>query len=162
MPSACIRVHLRQIPYQPCGSHRQAAISKCVTTQAPSPGGPNSLGEQAWDSAELHRRADYEALLSELEDAEDRAAIFEYELAKAKRSVPEPLTIEEVERLREGEHPVKIWREKRQMAQRALAAAAEISPTLLSEIEGGTKTGSVDTLRKLAHALKVDVDALLP
>jgi transcriptional regulator with XRE-family HTH domain len=37
-----------------------------------------------------------------------------------------------------------------------------MSPSLVSEIENGTKEGSIDTLRKLAHALKVDVDTLLP
>ena len=39
---------------------------------------------------------------------------------------------------------------------------AGVSVSLLSEIEGATKTGSVDTLRKLAYALKVDLDTLVP
>ena len=39
---------------------------------------------------------------------------------------------------------------------------ADISISLLSEIEGATKTGSVDTLRKLAQVLKVDLDPLAP
>ncbi len=80
---------------------------------------------------------------------------------KAKGTVPWPLTIEEAERLIGGENPVKLWREKQGWTQRALAGAAGISPSLLAEIEGGTKTGSVETLRKLAHALKVDLDALV-
>jgi ribosome-binding protein aMBF1 (putative translation factor) len=108
------------------------------------------------------RRADFDALLTDLEDAEDRAAMLELALARAKRTVPEPLTIEEASRLLDGEHPIKVWREKRGWTQRALAARADISSSLLAEIEGGTKRGSVETLRKLAHELKVDLDTLVP
>jgi DNA-binding XRE family transcriptional regulator len=102
-------------------------------------------------------RADYEALMSELEDAEDRAALLEHRLTK-----PETLTLEEADRLIAGENPLKFWRDKRRYTIRALATAAGISPSLLAEIEAGTKTGSVETLRKLAHELKTDLDSLVP
>jgi transcriptional regulator with XRE-family HTH domain len=39
---------------------------------------------------------------------------------------------------------------------------AGISPSLLAEIESGAKKGSVDTLHKLAHELKVNLDTLVP
>ena len=122
---------------------------------------PISLVEETADTVTL-RRADFYALLTELEDAEDRAAMLELALARAKRAVPELLTIEEASRLLDGEHPIKVWREKRGWTQRALAAKADISSSLLAEIEGGTKTGSVETLRKLALQLKVDLDTLVP
>ena len=61
-----------------------------------------------------------------------------------------------------GENPVRFWREKRRMTAKALAVQAEVSASLLSEIESGRKTGSVDTLRKLALALKVELDTLVP
>ena len=99
--------------------------------------------------------AEYEALLDALEDAADHAA-----LAQA-TDTQELLTIEEADRLIAGEHPVKFWREKRRLTQ-SLANAAGIGKSLLSELENGTKTGSVDALRKLANALKVDLDALVP
>lgn len=118
------------------------------------------VGETA-DTVTL-QRADYEALLSELEDAEDRAAVLGHRRAKQEGTAPEMLTLEEADRLIEGENPIKLWREKRHLSQRALAGMAGVSPSLLAEIEGGTKTGSVDTLRKLAHALKVDLDTLVP
>jgi ribosome-binding protein aMBF1 (putative translation factor) len=121
---------------------------------------PISLVEETADTVTL-RRADFDTLLTELEDAEDRAAMLELALARAKRAVPEPLTIEEASRLLDGEHPIKVWREKRGWTQRALAAKADISSSLLAEIEGGTKTGSVETLRKLALQLKVDLDTLV-
>ena len=108
------------------------------------------------------RRPDYEALLSELEDAEDRAAVLGHRLAQREGTAPEMLTIEEADRLIDGENPMRFWREKRQLTQRALAGMASVSTSLLAEIEAGTKTGSVDTLRKLAQVLKVDLDALVP
>jgi DNA-binding XRE family transcriptional regulator len=108
------------------------------------------------------QRAEYETLLNELENAEDRIAVLEHALAARNGTLPEPLTIEEADRLINGENPVRIWREKRGHTQSGLAAAAGISKTLLSEIENNTKTGSVETLRKLAHELKVDLDTLVP
>jgi DNA-binding XRE family transcriptional regulator len=118
------------------------------------------IGETA-DTVTL-QRADYEVLLSELEDAEDRAAVLEHQLAKKAGAVPEMLTPEEVDRLIAGENPVKFWRDKRGYTQRSLADTVNVSMSLLSEIEAGRKTGSVDTLRKLAQALKVDLDTLVP
>ncbi|MBV9784900.1 MAG: helix-turn-helix transcriptional regulator [Acidisphaera sp.] len=108
------------------------------------------------------RRTEYEALIAELEDAEDRIASLEHDLAIANGTAPEPLTIYEADRIIAGESPVKIWREKRGLTQRALAGIAGISASLLAEIESGAKTGSVETLRKLAHELKVDLDTLVP
>jgi len=121
-----------------------------------SPREPIRLVEETPDTVTL-RRADYEALLDELEDAEDRAALAEHRGRKS-----EMLTLEEAERLIAGENPVKFWREKRGQTLRGLAAAAGVSASLLSEIENGTKTGSVPTLRKLAHELKTDLDSLTP
>jgi DNA-binding XRE family transcriptional regulator len=121
---------------------------------------PVRLVGQAEDTVTL-RRADYDALLADLEDAEDRVAVLEHSLAKATGGATEALTVEETDRLLDGENPVKLWRERRGVTQRSLASAAGISPSLLAEIEGGTKTGSVETLRKLAHELKVNLDALV-
>ena len=44
-------------------------------------------------------RADYEGLLSKLDDAEDRAAVLEHQLAKKTGATPEMLTLEEADRL---------------------------------------------------------------
>jgi DNA-binding XRE family transcriptional regulator len=122
---------------------------------------PISLIGETADTVTL-QRADYEVLLGELEDAEDRAAVLEYRLAKqAGTAVPEMLTLAEADRLIDGENPIRLWREKRGLTQRALAGMAGVSPSLLAEIEAGTKTGSVDTLRKLALELKVDIDTLV-
>ena len=64
----------------------------------------------------------------------------------------------EAKRLLDGESPVRIWREKRGMTQRALAAA--IPAGYLSEIESRGKPGSVAVYRALATALAVPMEDL--
>jgi DNA-binding XRE family transcriptional regulator len=108
------------------------------------------------------RRADFETLIAELEEAEDRIAVLEHHLATAKGTAPTPLTVEETDRLLAGESPVKVWREKRGLTQRDLASAAGNSQSHIAEIEKGAKVGSVETLRKLARVLEVDLDSLVP
>lgn len=105
-------------------------------------------------------RADFDALLEDLEDAEDRIAALEEHLATARGDKTPSLTVAEAERLLNGESPVKVWREKLGLTQRQLAASAGISQSQLAEIEARRKDGSIDTLRKLADALKVSLDAL--
>lgn len=107
------------------------------------------------------RRDEYEALLDRIEEAEDRAALLQHRLDR-KEGRRDFLTGEEVTRLLDGASPMTVWREKRGKTLRGLAAAAGISPGLLSEIEAGTKTGSVQTLRKMARVLQVDLDTLVP
>jgi hypothetical protein len=67
----------------------------------------------------------------------------------------------EAKRLLDGESPVRIWREKRGMTQRALTAAAAIPAGYLSEIESRGKPGSVAAYRALATALAVPMGDLV-
>ena len=100
-------------------------------------------------------RAEYEALVQRVEDAEDVAVL------RRAASHPEErdyLPIELVERLLAGESPVRIWREQRGLSARALAATAGVDPAYLSQIETGRKPGSVRALKKLAAALAVDLE----
>ncbi len=70
-----------------------------------------------------------------------------------------PLDI--VEARANGENPVRVFRTHRKMTVSDLAAAAGISQPYLSEIESGKKTGSVDVLKRIAAALKVDLDDIV-
>ncbi len=67
-----------------------------------------------------------------------------------------------VDRLSNGENPLRVWREYRGMTQQALADAAGIGKSYISQLEAGTKTGAIGTLRSLAKALKLDADDLAP
>ena len=69
-----------------------------------------------------------------------------------------------VDRLADGDNPVRVWREYRGLTVTALARRAKVSNARLSAIENGAAIGSVParTLRDIADALGVTVDDLLP
>jgi hypothetical protein len=109
-------------------------------------------------------RAEYEALLERLEDAEDNAfldGIEAHERAIGKEKArADYLPAELVRRLIDGEHPVRVWRAYRGLSREALAAAAGIAPSYLTEIETRRKPGSFSALAKLAAALQLSLDDL--
>lgn len=109
-------------------------------------------------------RAEYEALLERIEEAEDLAAIAGAEAREAalgkEKARADYLPIELVRRLSTGEHPVRIWRAHRGLTREALAAAAGIAPSYLSEIETRRKPGSFGALAKLAAVLRISLDDL--
>jgi ribosome-binding protein aMBF1 (putative translation factor) len=94
------------------------------------------------------------------EDDDDEAAdIAAAAAVDARRE--EYFPAELVDRLIDGEHPVKVFREYRGLTQVRLAEKARINPTYLSQIETRRRTGSTALLRRLATALDVTVDDLL-
>ena len=107
-------------------------------------------------------RAEYEALLQEIEDAEDLAVVAAAEAREAvlgkEAARADYLAIELVERLVAGEHPIRVWRAHRGMTREALAALAGVSPSYLTEIETRRKPGSIAAIIKLAAALRVSLD----
>lgn len=67
-----------------------------------------------------------------------------------------------VDRLLDGESPLRVWREFRNLSQAALARASGVNRVQIVEIEAGRSSGSVHTLRKLADALGIAVDDVIP
>jgi len=100
--------------------------------------------------------ADYEALLNAADIADANRVLAEI-AAGRQEWVPSEI----VDRLLDGENRVRVWREYRRLTAADLAAKAGISPAYLSELETGKKTGTVETLRKLADVLKLDIDDLV-
>lgn len=100
--------------------------------------------------------ADYEALLDAADIADANRVLAEI-AAGRQEWVPSEI----VDRLLDGENRVRVWREYRDLTAADLAAKAGISPAYLSELETGKKTGTVETLRKLADVLKLDIDDLV-
>jgi mRNA interferase RelE/StbE len=109
-------------------------------------------------------RNDWQRLQQQLDDAQDRAAVAErraHERRIGKEAARRDyLTAEEAIRLLAGESPVKVWRKKRGVSQRALAVEAGIGNGYLAEIETNRKPGSDDALRKLAAVLHVPPEEL--
>ena len=111
------------------------------------------------------RKRDWKALIARLEDLEDLAAI-EERLAHEKKvgkdvARRDYMTAGELRRILDDESPVKVWREKRGLSQRALAEQAGVSPSYLAEIETGKKPGSADALRKLSRVLAIPMENLV-
>jgi DNA-binding XRE family transcriptional regulator len=66
-----------------------------------------------------------------------------------------------VQQLWEADSRIRVFRKYRGMTMAELATAAGISQPHLSDIENGKKTGSVEVLKRIAIALKVDLDDLV-
>lgn len=61
----------------------------------------------------------------------------------------------------EGQNPIKVWREYRQLTQRQLAEAVGMSAPYLSQIETGKRTGTTEVLTAIAKVLKVSLDDIV-
>jgi hypothetical protein len=111
------------------------------------------------DSVTLSR-ADFEAMIAEIEDAEDRVAALEDCLLDAQ---PEQshylLTMAETMRIIDGQSPTKVRREKRGMTVAALAVAVGLAEEELSGAENGVVTKGF-ILERIAAALELPPDAL--
>ena len=103
-----------------------------------------------------------EALRKLMDDAEMLAGVKAYDAAKGrlKRGEDELIPFEITERRLAGESSVKIWREYRELTQEELGRRSEVSRAMIAAIETGRKKGGIDTLKKLAAALKVDLESL--
>jgi DNA-binding XRE family transcriptional regulator len=109
-------------------------------------------------------RAEYEALLDRLENAEDKGALDNLQARIAQLGFAEAtkdyLPLELTKRLLDGEHPIRVWRAHRRLTREALAAKAGVSPTYLTEIETRRKPGSFKAISKIATALAVSLDEI--
>ena len=103
-----------------------------------------------------------EELKKLIADAEMLADVKAYDAAKARLELGEDEVIpfEITERRVAGESTVRIWREHRGLTQEKLAKTSKVSRGMIAAIEAGHKRGGLDTLRRLAAALKVSLDNL--
>jgi len=67
-----------------------------------------------------------------------------------------------VDRLAAGENPIRVLREWRDMTQVELVARVGITQGYLSDLEAGKRKGPVALHQKVAGALAVPIDLLLP
>jgi DNA-binding XRE family transcriptional regulator len=67
-----------------------------------------------------------------------------------------------VDRLAAGENPIRALREWREMTQAELVVSVGITQGYLSDLEAGKRKGPVALHQKIARALKVPINLLLP
>jgi hypothetical protein len=112
------------------------------------------------DKVVLSRSA-WNDLIEKLEDAEDRAAV-RVSKARTKSGIDDGLPAALYRQMRAGEHPVRIWRTHRKLGLNTLAEKASVARSYLSEIENGKKPGSAAALQRIARALDVEMDEIMP
>ena len=131
---------------------------------APLPLSPREIETPGGERLVLVPKADWDRMLALGAAAEDAADIAIYDRAKARlvagadELVPPAVT----DALLAGANPIAVWRRHRGMRGNRLAAEAGISPAYLTQLERGRRKGSVDVLRRIAAALGVDLDDLVP
>ena len=103
---------------------------------------------------------EYTALIERVERFEDLSDCQDFEERLA-RGEEELIPGDVVERLVEGENPVRVWREHRGLTQEELGARTGLSGPYLSQIESGKREGTVKVFAALAKALDVDIDDLV-
>lgn len=105
-------------------------------------------------------RAEYERLTEIAEFRSDQAA-YDAAVARLEAGEDELIPSEFVDRMIDGEPPLRIFREWRGFSQNALAKKSGVNRVQIGDIEDRGKTGSVATLKKLADALGITIDDLV-
>ena len=106
-------------------------------------------------------KVEYERLCAMEEDFTDIRTALAVE-ARIASGAEELVPAHVADRLIDREPPLRVWREYRGLSQSALARACGVNRVQIVEIESGRNSGSVHTLRKLADALRVAVDDIIP
>jgi DNA-binding XRE family transcriptional regulator len=100
---------------------------------------------------------EYLELLEKAETLEDTIALERAIAAPDEEAVPQHV----VESLLAGENPLKVWRTYRGLTQMQLAEKTGLSQSQIAMIESGEREGTVKVLKRIAKALKVDIDDLV-
>jgi DNA-binding XRE family transcriptional regulator len=105
----------------------------------------------------------YEEYQKLLEAMEMLANIRAYDAAKAQIEAGEELVPSHiVYALLDGKNPIRVWREHRGLTQQQLADQADVSKPYLSQLETGKRRGGVEVLKKIAQALQLRLEDLVP
>jgi DNA-binding XRE family transcriptional regulator len=104
--------------------------------------------------------ADYQRLVDVAEDRADIVAAADAERRRTEGEEYVPAAL--VEQLCSGVNPVRAWRKHRNLNQKSLGQMVGCSAAHISQIENEEKGASALLWRKLADALHVSVDDLIP
>ena len=107
-------------------------------------------------------RKDYEALVAKAAEVDEDVGTARLvargraEVASGAAFLPKPV----VDRLANGENPVRVLREWRDVTQLHLSFKTNLSQGYLSDVENRRRRGTAAALRLIADALKVPLDLL--
>ena len=105
----------------------------------------------------------YEEYLQLLDQSELLEDIRDFDTINAAidRREEELIPAEVVYAILDGENPIKVWREYRELTQQQLADTAGISKPYLSQIETGKRMGTTEILSAIAKALDVSLEEVI-
>lgn len=101
--------------------------------------------------------AEFIAMREAIEDREDADAVRAFH-ARLAAGEEELVPADVVNRILDGENKIRVWREHRSLSARDLAEKSGISSGYLSQLESGTREGSLDAIKRIAAALAVTMD----
>jgi DNA-binding transcriptional regulator YiaG len=107
-------------------------------------------------------RREYDALVAKAAEADEDVGTARL-VARARKEIAAgaPLLPKQiVDRLADGENPVRVLREWRDVTQLHLSFKTNLSQGHISDIENGRRTGTPAALRLIADVLKVPLDLL--
>jgi DNA-binding XRE family transcriptional regulator len=109
-------------------------------------------------------RAEYERLKAFEQEAEEDAGTARL-VARAKKDVAGGAPVlpkDIVDRLANGENPIRVLRQFRKETQAELAVAVGIAQNYLSDLETGHRKGPLEIHQKIARFLGIPLDLLAP
>ena len=108
-------------------------------------------------------KKDYELLVAKASEADEDAGTARI-VARARKEIVSggPLLPKDiVDRIADGENPVRVLREWRDVTQLYIAFKTSLSQGYISDIENGRRTGTAAALRLIADVLNVPLDLLV-
>ena len=115
---------------------------------------PQIISTPAGERMAILPLEEYRHLLRSAEELSDIRA-YDRAIEQLADGRDEMILSEFADRILEGESAVRVWREYRKMSVKELAGQANISASYLSQIEGGSRSGSLPTMKALAQALRL-------
>ncbi|RLB34664.1 MAG: XRE family transcriptional regulator [Deltaproteobacteria bacterium] len=114
-------------------------------------------GEPEWAVIPYREYIKIQELIDDIEDRKDIEKYVQAIESGEDQNIPGEVTFA----ILEGIHPIRAWREYRQITVRELAKRAGITSSYLSQIETGKRNPTIDTLKSIAEALGIDVEILI-
>jgi ribosome-binding protein aMBF1 (putative translation factor) len=108
-------------------------------------------------------RKDYEALVAKAAEADEDAATARL-VVRARKEIAGggPLIpLDVVNRIADGENPIRVLREWRDVTQLYLAHRTNIGQGYISDLENGRRKGTTAALKEIARVLEVPLDLLV-
>lgn len=120
---------------------------------------PQIISTPAGEQMAVLPLEEYRHLLRSAEELTDVRA-FDRAIERLANGQDEIIPSAFADRILDGENAVRVWREYRKLSVKELARRASISASYLSQIEGGSRAGSLPTMKALAKALDLDLTDL--